>query len=393
MAKLLAYLGKTFKENLREWKILVLALVFGPFFVYVMYAYFGATSPSYGLLVLNHDRPARASDGVEVRAGDQLVAAWREAAYPDGKPYFKVRPAASLVDGKRLLKNRDADIMVVIPEGFSAFIIGPTDRDVSTGPTTAPIKNIGDETSPRYMVAAAFADFITYSFVAAAKKIDLPAAVEFEGIGAGRSPSDFDLYVPALLVLAIIMVLFTAAASLIKEVDKGTITRLVMSKLSATQFLAAVGLNQILVGAVALALTFLSAWTVGYRTSGSLALFFLTGALSTASVMAVSLIVAGWLRTIYELLTVGIFPFFLLMFFSESMFPMPKLAFLKLGAHTLYANDILPTALTVKAFNKILNFGAGLKDIWFELAAIVVLTAIYFIIGLWVFRRRHLHPR
>jgi ABC-2 type transport system permease protein len=393
MAKLLAYLGKTFKENLREWKILVLALVFGPFFVYVMYAYFGATSPSYGLLVLNQDRPTVAADGREVRAGDELAAAWRDARYPGGKPYFKVRPAASVEEGKRLLRNRDADLMVVIPEGFSAFIVGPGERDASAGPTTAPIKNIGDETSARYMVAVAFADFITYSFVAAAKAIDLPAAVEFEGIGAGRSPSEFDLYVPALLVLAVIMVLFTAAASLIKEVDKGTITRLLMSRLSAAQFLGAIGLNQILIGTVALALTFLSAWSVGYRTEGSLALFFLTGTLSTASVIAVSLIVAGWLKSIYELLTVGVFPFFVLMFFSESMFPLPKIAFLKLGANTLYANDVLPTALTVKAFNKILNFDAGLKDISFELGAILVLTLFYFAIGLWLFRRRHLRPR
>jgi hypothetical protein len=81
------------------------------------------------------------------------------------------------------------------------------------------------------------------------------------------------------------------------------------------------------------------------------------------------------------------------MFFSESMFPLPRISFLKFGAHTLYANDLLPTALTVKAFNKILNFNAGLGDISFELAGIVILTAIYFAAGLWFFRRRHLRPR
>ena len=393
MAKMLAYLGKTFKENLREWKILILALVFGPFFVYLMYAYFGATSPSYSLLVLNQDRPALTADGREVRAGDELAAEWTKAKYPDGKPVFKVRAAESVEEGKRLLRNRDADLMVVIPKGFSAFIAEPADQTAPAAKRTAPIKNVGDESSARFMMAAAFADFVTYSYAAAAKAIDLPAAVEFEGIGAGRSPSDFDLYVPALLVLAIIMVLFTAAASLIKEVDKGTITRLVMSKLNAWEFLGAVGLNQLLIGTAALALTYFSAWSVGYRSNGSILLFLLVGALSTVSVIAISLIVAGWMKTIYELLTVGVFPFFVLMFFSESMFPLPKISFLKLGAHTLYANDILPTALTVKAFNKILNFNAGIADISFELAGITILTALYFAVGLWYFRRRHLRPR
>ncbi len=395
MAKMLAYFSKTFKENLREWKILILALVFGPFFVYIMYAYFGATSVSYSLLVLNQDRPIEMPDGRKVRAGEELAAEWEKAKYPDGKPLFKVRTAASIEEGKRQLKNRDADLMVVIPEGFSAFIAGPGNDAAAgqaAGKLTAPIKNIGDQSSPRFMVAVAFADFITYAYVAAAKSIDLPAAVEFEGIGAGRSPSDFDLYVPALLVLAIIMVLFTAAASLIKEVDKGTISRLVMSKLRPWEFLGAVSLNQLLIGTAALALTYFSAWSVGYRSGGSIILFLLVGALSTVSVIAISLIVAGWMKTIYELLTVGVFPFFVLMFFSESMFPLPKIMVLKLGDHALYANDILPTALTVKAFNKILNFDAGLKDISFELSGIFILTVLYFMIGLWYFRRRHLRP-
>lgn len=39
---------------------------------------------------------------------------------------------------------------------------------------------------------------------------------------------------------------------------------------------------------------------------------------------------------------------------------------------------------------QILNFNAGLKDVSFELAGILVLTVLYFALGLWVFRRRHL---
>ena len=392
MSRFLACLGKTLKENLREWKIMSLVLVFGPFFGYIMYAYFGATSPSYGLLVLDRDKPVAAADGRETAAGRDLAAAWTKAAYPDGKPYFKVRAIDSLEEGKRQLKNRDADLLIVIPENFSAFIAGSEDRPGEAA-RTAPVKNIGDESGARFMIAASLADFITYSFVAAAKKIDLPAAVEFEGLGAGRVPNDFDLYVPALLVLAIIMIMFTAAASLIKEVDKGTIIRLVLSRLNPWEYLGAVGLIQVLIGTFALGLTFFSALSVGYRTDGSILLFFLVGALSTVSVMAIGLIVAGWMKTIYELLTVGVFPFFVLMFFSESMFALPKIALLHFGTHTFYANDFLPTALTVKAFNKILNFQAGLADVGFEIVAMIVLTAFYFLIGLWLFRRRHLRPQ
>jgi hypothetical protein len=80
------------------------------------------------------------------------------------------------------------------------------------------------------------------------------------------------------------------------------------------------------------------------------------------------------------------------MFFSESMFPLPRITLFRLAGRSLYVNDILPTALTVKAFNKILNFQAGLGEISFELGAMLALTAIYFALGAWAFHRRHLRP-
>jgi len=49
-------------------------------------------------------------------------------------------------------------------------------------------------------------------------------------------------------------------------------------------------------------------------------------------------------------------------------------------------------AKTLAYFSKILNFNAGLKDISFELSGIFILTLVYFMIGLWYVRRRHLRP-
>jgi ABC-2 type transport system permease protein len=392
--RLLAYLKKTFRENLREWKILVMTLVFAPAFVYLMSAYFRTASPSYSLLVVNEDRPAvpverPPGDGLQLRAGEDLISAWALLKYPDGKAVFRIRTIDDVEEGKRLLRNRDADLLIVIPEDLSESLAAYGNK---TSTAISPVINVGDLASPRFMVAASFADFITYTYMSTATGMELPEAVAFEGLGAERSPTDFDLYVPALLVLALIMVLFTAAASVIKEVDKGTITRLNLSRLTPLEFLGAISLNQLLIGTAALALTYLSAMSVGYRSEGSAALFLLVGAVGVLSIVAISLIVAGFIRTIFELLTVGVFPFFILMFFSE-MFPMPRVILFRLLGHTFTANDVLPTALAVKAFGKILNFGAGFGDIVFELGGMLVLTGIYFAVGLWLFRRRHLSAR
>ena len=48
--------AKSFKENLRDWKIIILVIVFAPFFVYMMYFYLsGSDSSSYNVAVLNRD--------------------------------------------------------------------------------------------------------------------------------------------------------------------------------------------------------------------------------------------------------------------------------------------------------------------------------------------------
>lgn len=51
---------------------------------------------------------------------------------------------------------------------------------------------------------------------------------------------------------------------------------------------------------------------------------------------------------------------------------------------------MLPTSLCVRAFQRILAHGAGPGDVAFELGAILLLTAVYFALGTWLFRRRHL---
>ena len=384
--RLSAYFQKTFKENIREWKISILALVFGPFFVYMMYAYFGNTTISYTLLTINRDQAVSAAAG-RLNAGADLLMQWEKARYPDGKPIFKVKKVMDPEAGKRELKNRDADLLLIIPADFSLRLrqyLEKKDEDVPQ------LTSVGDHGSARCSMATAFVDFITYAYISEVARVRIPLQINFQPIARGRSISEFDLYVPALLVLSIIMVLFTAAASLIKEVDKGTITRLILSKLSTFEFLTAIAVNQVLIGTLALGLTYLSALHVGYRSSGSMPLFLLVGALSSLAVVAISFLVAAFIKTIFELLTVGVFPFFVLMFFSECMFPLPRITLFRLAGHSFYANDVLPTALTVKAFNKILNFQAGLGDLSFEIGGIMIMTVLYFALGVWLFRRRHI---
>jgi len=377
--KIVSCFIKTFKENLRDWKILILAIVFAPFFVYLMYMYMGDHRSSlYNIDVINNDHAGSS-------AAD-LIAVWEKMKSSEGIPFLSIRMITDSSTAKKMIKNRDTDLVVTIPGDFSEslemFING-------NGRYISPLTIYGDQANAKSIAATSFIDYLTYSFLGSRTGIELPMIMNYEYAGRGEISSEFDLYIPALLVLSIIMILFTAGASIVREVEKDTITRLTLSELSSREFMVALSINQIIVGIICLLLTLLAAFSVGYRTSGSIALLLLTGAVTCFSVISISIITACFIRTMFGLLTLGCFPFFILAFFSDSFMPLPKINLLRLAGNQVYLNDILPTATATRAFNKILNYNSGIDEIIFELIWITAIAIIYFVIGIWLFKRKY----
>jgi ABC-2 type transport system permease protein len=386
--KILACLRKTVLENVRDWKILVLTLSLTPFFVYLMYGYLHAAPSTYTLLVLNEDRAAAASPEAPGAAG--LIAAWTLAANADGSPVFRVRAVADAAAAEQLVRTREADLLVVIPAGFSSRLEAfRKDRGLPPPALT----NRHNAANLRSTLAMAMSDYVAFLYASAVSRTPSPITLQAAPVNPAPNRSEFDLDVPALLVLAVIMVLFTAAASLIKEVDKGTMIRLALSRVTTAELLAAVTIAQVLIGIAAVLLSYGAAVSVGYRAQGSLAATLAVASLATVSVVAISVVVAAFMKTVFELLTVGCFPFFVLMFFSDAMVPLPKIPMFHVAGHVVNASDVLPTSLAVRALNRILNDGETLSGVWFEMAGIALLTAAYFAAGIVLFRRRHLRPR
>lgn len=393
--RLLAFLRKTFLENLRDWKILILTLTFAPCFVVLLWGYYGAAPPSWRVEVVDRD-----GSGGSPAAGPgsrDLLQVWREARNADETPVFVVSEGPDPEAARTRLARREVDLVVEIPPGFGDRLARwrptlPGGGDAQGGgPPAEPalLVNHGDPAAARSSMAMALSDYHAFTWAAAVTGAPVPLTVEARSVGTGERLTEFDLYVPAMLVLAAIMVMFTAAATLIKEVDRGTIQRLRLSRLSVGELLVAVSVNQVLIGVVAIGLTWLTAVAVGYHGQGSVLAVLVVGAVATLAVVAMSIVVAAFLRTLFELLTVGCFPFFGVMFFSDCMFPLPKAPLVAIGGHQVWLNDLLPTALAVRALTRILSQGAGLSDVWFETVLALGLTAGYFMLGTWLFHRRH----
>ena len=209
---------KAMTENFRDWKILIMAITFAPFFVILMYFYFGEATETYRVAFVNHDRGATAREGNVFHGGKALISQIEEFSDQDGTIVLKIFREQEMAAAKERLKDKSLDLIVEIEENFSQTLM---DYKEGGRPAPAVVKTYGDPANPKYIMAAAWSDSLTYQFAAEWSGLQGPLKFETESLSPLKSLTDFDLYMPGLLGLALIMLMFTAAATLIREKDKG----------------------------------------------------------------------------------------------------------------------------------------------------------------------------
>lgn len=376
--KLLASIIKSLKENLRDWKVLIMVLLFSPFFVFLMYLFYGTGPATYSLGLMDEDGG---------QASRVLIQMLEGVEGQDGAKLFKISNFEDDAALRQKVKDKSIDIGVVIPGGYSQDIEAIKDN---TKETAIKIRFYGVTANVRYPVAALFASNAVYDQGLEVTKITLPTGIEETFLEKKQAQNEFEAYVPGLISLAVLMILFSATSSIVKESDRKTLIRLKLSQLGAFNFLSGICIVQAMIAVIAVVLSYATALALGYSPVGSFLPLLIAGILSSLSMVAVSLVVASFLNTVFDVMTIGCFPFFILMFFSGSMFPMPQMKLFTLSGHAFGIVDILPLTHTANAFNKILTDGMGLRDIGFDLGMTALLTIVYFLIGMQLYRKRKL---
>lgn len=382
--RILSFFRKSLKENLRDLMILILTLVMAPIYVLITYAVFNNTSQTYHVIIDNQDRGAVFKDDARINAGEGVMAAAKDFRYSDNSRVFRITGTGDLKKGQQLLRDRTADLVMVIPGDFSSSLVEQNSAK------KASVEIYGDEGNPKYMMARVMIDAAIYDYVIKLTGSEFPLDIVSKPIENSAAPTPFGSYIPGLLALSLVSLMFTAVASIIKEVDKGTINRIKISHLRPMEFLTANSMTQAIIAVPVLLFAYVTAFCLGYRPVGSLLSVLIVGVISSFSIMGISLIVASFLKTIFELMTVGTLPYFILLFFSGAWFPMPVKTLFTIAGHNVSITDILPISHTVSAMSKILNYGAGLGDVMYELCAILILTVFYFSIGVRLFKRKHM---
>ena len=124
--------------------------------------------------------------------------------------------------------------------------------------------------------------------------------------------------------------------------------------------------------------------------AGSFLLFLFIAVLTSISMIAFSLILAAFTRSVTEVLIVGNFPLFLFMFFTGAAFPMQGRALFHLAGYGFSWQGLMSPTHAINALHKVSISGAGLSEIRGEILALILVTLVYFLLGLWAFQQRHL---
>lgn len=385
--RIVAVFRKSLLEQIRDPWSLVLTLVVAPFFVLLYWAFFGGGSTTYGVLVLNEDTGLRRADGAVWNGGQEVIQALRDLTYAGGDTILRVGVVADRAQAEAKLKNREAAVLLVVPEGFSRSVYGSAGDPRVSG---ASVVVVGDLTNPQYTVAAVLASSAVDEYVQSVTGLEPPLRLVEQALGSSGARTEFEVYVPGVLVIAVVMLIFQSAMTVAREVEGGTLRRLQLTRMTSFDLLGGVSATQVLIGVVAAVLGFATAVALGFSSHGPLWVAVFAAAATALAVVGVGLVVACFARTVSQAFVFANFPLMLLMFFSGAVFPLPRLTVFAVGGREVGLFDFLPPTHAVVALNKVLALGATLADVAYELIAVLLLSALYYAAGVWLFERRYL---
>ena len=377
--KVLAVILKSLSEQSRQIWILLLTVSMAPFFVGVYYLMWESTKPSIDVEIVNLDQGFGGMDlGREIC---NLVG-----TQPDGSQPVKFHAATSLDNALSQIRNKKSEAVLILPENFSEELV-----KLSRGEKVkVPFELSGDLSDINYMLAATWTYEMIVNFIN--ESTGLEPAYEFRETPAGFSGDidEFELYVPGLIILSTVMLMFTAAIAFVREPEQRTMLRLKLSHVRNWELITGITAVQMLVGILSVVLTLAVASALGFEFRGSWGSFFVVTSLTCLSIIGFSLIVAAVTQTVTQVLVAGNFPLFLFMFFTGAMMPIHGPTLFSFASYDFTLPGLMSPYHAVSALKKISIFEASLGEVWPEMVCLAGVTLIYFLIGGWLYRRQHL---
>lgn len=382
---------KSLIGQLRDPLSLLLAVFTAPLFVMFYWLFFQQGTERIEILYLDEQRGAEAlstarkspeRDGVFSRLQKMTAGKSKSTDGADGKRIIWRRMADREELENRLREDRKR--LGLIRHGPS------TDK---RGDTAEVFIIHGDAGQPHYATMAftlyRLLDRLRQSPVSPPQAPGAKTGIRIIERPVGRSGAlnAFDLFVPGLVVFAVIMLIFSTALTVSREIAAGTLDRLRLTPLPAPALLGGVSVVQLFQGVLSVTLTMLAAFLLGFRSEGSPLLALMAAIIACFSAVGIGILAASFARTVFHAFLFSAIAMFLLILFSGIILPLPQITIPLPGGHRPDPLLVLPTVHLSRALKEILHLGGGFAEIAGALFALGALSFFYFALGVIVFKR------
>lgn len=333
---------KALRQQARDRAGLILTLFTAPFFVFFYWAVFpDGRQPIEACARTDHDTFASVSTGLDEMDSPVELSRCGEI---------------------------DAAIMVEAPDFREQAILGSVEIEIR-----------GDASRPRFGVAARDLRMAFERRALVLQGREPPVRVTIAATGASDEMSTFDLFVPNLLIFAVIMLVFSSAMSLAREIERGTLERLRLTRMRTIDYLVGMSATQALLGLGSITATLSVALLLGFEAAGSPIAAAAVALLTGVACIGVGTLVASFSRTVAQAFVVASFFMFLLVLFSGIVFPIPDAA----------GFELIPTVHGARALHDILVLDASLSEMPRRLGVLTGLAVGLFVLGGLRFRQFH----
>lgn len=377
--RLWAVFKKSMLEQFRDFKATVLTILSPIIFIVIFGMAFGQGFYTYTLGISNADRGP---------LGGLLVKEIESSEYPNGNKIFKVELANLDKEGiNSAIKKKKYDAHLGIPENFSeALESGGKSADASQ--VAIPIT--GDPSNLAYNFLSSFVENHLHNFVWAAGTAVSPIQIQYEETDSVKTKSEFENMAPGLMIFSVFFLLILSSMIVTKEVENRTIHRVIMSKVKPIEICGGISLSQLVLAAIMLPLVFATSGLLGFSSSGSYLLAFLVSLVTTFSAIGMGLIISAFCKTSLEAFVIGNIVVTPMMFLAGIFFKVPSVKLFTIMDKEIELLTLMPTLDAVTAMNKILINNADFKGILPEFIVLTVLSAGYFVLGVYLFSRRYM---
>ena len=406
--KFISIAFKAAKELVRDRRGLVMILIFPMFFMIVFGFAFGGMGEEnkpHNLAVVNNDEGATLPlTSEKLNLGDNFTQVLKDVEYQDSDVKIFNITETSQEEADELLKDRKVDAAVIIPANFSESILtslngvnssntvlirgdtGYMEFGVSQGILVGIIEQYQDELS------VGLQSQLTGVNVQPSPKL---IASDVESLPGTESFTSFDYLAPGMIVFAIILLATTVASALTREVDRGTLSRLKMSKMRSFDFLFGNMVPWSLVAAVQVLLLLGIALLIGFNWQGglnSILLAMVVGVIGGLASVSLGMIIASFARNDQQATNLATIITVPMSFLTGAFFQLPQVVVANVMGQQFQIYEILPWTHTLTALRTVLTFGGGWNDIAYQVGWSVLLTAIIFFLGVVIFSQTRLKP-